>query len=42
MAELVEQLARWKLHPETAMTHRLPLQRAGEAYRVADEGARGR
>jgi threonine dehydrogenase-like Zn-dependent dehydrogenase len=41
MAELVERLSRWDLHPEKTVTHRLPLEGAGEAYRLADEGESG-
>jgi len=42
MAELVERLSRWDLHPEKTVTHRFPLQEAAEAYRIADEGQSGK
>jgi threonine dehydrogenase-like Zn-dependent dehydrogenase len=42
MAELLERLARWKLHPEVVVTDRLPLEQAAEAYRIADEGRTGK
>jgi threonine dehydrogenase-like Zn-dependent dehydrogenase len=42
MAELLEHLERWKLHPERIVTHRYPLAQADEAYRVADRGAAGK
>jgi len=42
MAELVERLARWRLHPEVTVTHRFALAEAAEAYRVADEGRSGK
>lgn len=42
MAELVERLARWKLHPEVTVTHRFALAQAAEAYRVADAGKSGK
>jgi threonine dehydrogenase-like Zn-dependent dehydrogenase len=42
MEELLERLVRWGLHPELIVTHRYPLQRADEAYRVADRGAAGK
>ena len=42
MEQLLEHLVRWKLHPEQVVTHRYPLQRADEAYQVADRGAGGK
>jgi len=42
MAELVERLVRWQLHPERIVTHRYPLAEAGTAYEVADGGAAGK
>ena len=42
MEELVERLARWGLHPDTTVTDTFPLAAAEEAYRVADEGRRGK
>jgi threonine dehydrogenase-like Zn-dependent dehydrogenase len=42
MAELVERLSRWDLHPEKTVTHRLPVEEAAEAYRLADEGQVGK
>jgi threonine dehydrogenase-like Zn-dependent dehydrogenase len=42
MAELLEHLVRWDLHPERVVTHRFSLDRADEAYRVADRGAAGK
>ena len=42
MEELVERLARWDLHPERTVTDRFSLEHADEAYRVADEGRRGK
>jgi threonine dehydrogenase-like Zn-dependent dehydrogenase len=42
MAELTERLARWKIHPEVTVTHRFSLEKAAEAYRVADEGQAGK
>ncbi len=42
MAELLDRLAAWDLHPERVVTARLPLDRAGEAYARADGGERGK
>ncbi len=42
MADLVERLVRWKLHPELTVTHRFELEQAAEAYRVADAGKSGK
>ncbi len=42
MEELVEKLVEWNLKPERTVTHRLHLQDAGEAYRLADEGQSGK
>lgn len=42
MGELLENLARWGLHPETVVTHRFPLAQAAEAYSVADSGVGGK
>ncbi len=42
MAELLEQLVRWDLHPEAVVTHRLPLAEAAEGYRLADVGDAGK
>jgi threonine dehydrogenase-like Zn-dependent dehydrogenase len=42
MEELVERLARWGLRPEVTVTDTFPLGGTGEAYRVADEGTRGK
>ena len=42
MEDLLALLDRWGLHPETTVTHRLPLSQAAEAYRLADEGQCGK
>jgi threonine dehydrogenase-like Zn-dependent dehydrogenase len=42
MADLLERLVRWDLHPERIVTHRFALDQAGEAYRIADGGAAGK
>src|SRR5580658_6611237 len=42
MEELVERLVRWNLHPAEIITHRFPLERAGEAYALMASGKWGR
>lgn len=42
MEELVERLVRWQLHPEQLVTHRFPLDRVDEAYRLMAEGRCGK
>jgi threonine dehydrogenase-like Zn-dependent dehydrogenase len=42
MEELVERLDRWQLHPEVTVTDRFPLGETDAAYRLADEGRRGK
>ena len=42
LEDLLEHLDRRQLHPEQTCTHRLPLEAAAEAYRLADEGQCGK
>ncbi len=42
MEELVERLVRWSLHPADIITHRFPLQRAGDAYSLMASGKCGK
>jgi len=42
MENLVERMVRWNLHPEATVTHRFPLEKAAEAYRVMSEGKCGK
>jgi threonine dehydrogenase-like Zn-dependent dehydrogenase len=42
MTELLDRLVRWGLHPEHTVTDRYPLDRAGEAYDIADAGVSGK
>jgi threonine dehydrogenase-like Zn-dependent dehydrogenase len=42
MEELAERLVRWNLHPADIVTHRFPLQRAGEAYALMASGKCGK
>jgi threonine dehydrogenase-like Zn-dependent dehydrogenase len=42
MRELVERLPVWGLHPEVVVTDRFSLERAGEAYQLADSGRAGK
>jgi len=42
MQDLLELLVEWDLHPEAIVTHRFGLDRAEEAYQLADRGASGK
>jgi threonine dehydrogenase-like Zn-dependent dehydrogenase len=42
MAELLDRLARWGLHPERVVTHRFALADAAAAYELADTGVGGK
>jgi threonine dehydrogenase-like Zn-dependent dehydrogenase len=42
MEELVERLVRWSLHPAELVTHRFPLDRAGDAYALMASGRCGK
>ncbi len=42
MTELLGRLVAWGLHPEVVVSHRFPVEAAGEAYRVADAGLAGK
>jgi threonine dehydrogenase-like Zn-dependent dehydrogenase len=42
MEELVDNLVRWELHPETTVTDRFGLEQAGAAYALADSGRGGK
>lgn len=42
MEELVERLVRWELHPEDIVTHRFPLEQAGDAYALMASGRCGK
>ena len=42
MENLVEQLVRWNIHPDTLVTHRFSLDKADDAYRLMDEGNCGK
>jgi len=42
MEDLVERLVRWGIHPESLVTHRFPLEKAGEAYRLMAAGECGK
>jgi threonine dehydrogenase-like Zn-dependent dehydrogenase len=42
MAELLERLVRWDLHPERVVTDRFALADAARAYEVADAGRGGK
>jgi threonine dehydrogenase-like Zn-dependent dehydrogenase len=42
MENLVEELVRWNLHPDLLITHRFPLDKADEAYRLMASGNCGK
>ncbi len=42
MSELAERLSRWNIHPEITVTHKFPLEKAAEAYDIADKGQSGK
>ena len=42
MENLVEELVRWNLHPDVLVTHRFPLDKADEAYKLMDVGTCGK
>ncbi|MDR2607760.1 MAG: zinc-binding dehydrogenase [Treponema sp.] len=42
MEDLVERLVRWNIHPEILVTHRFPLEKAGEAYSLMASGKCGK
>jgi threonine dehydrogenase-like Zn-dependent dehydrogenase len=42
MEELVERLVRWDLHPADLITHRFPVEKAGEAYALMASGKCGK
>ncbi len=42
MEELVERLVRWNIHPADLITHRFPLEQAGEAYALMASGHCGK
>ena len=42
MEELVERIVRWGIHPEDLVTHRFPLEKAGQAYSLMASGKCGK
>ncbi|MDR0761336.1 MAG: zinc-binding dehydrogenase [Treponema sp.] len=42
MENLVEELVRWDIHPDKLVTHRFPLEKADDAYRLMAEGRCGK
>ena len=42
MEDLVEHLIRWNIHPDTLITHRFPIEQAGQAYALMASGRCGK
>jgi threonine dehydrogenase-like Zn-dependent dehydrogenase len=42
MEDLVERIVRWGIHPEDLVTHRFPLDKVSDAYKLMDEGKCGK
>lgn len=42
MEDLVDKIVRWGIHPEALITHRFPLEKAGEAYALMASGKCGK
>ncbi|MET4780749.1 hypothetical protein [Glaciihabitans sp. UYNi722] len=42
MAELLDKLDRWKLHPSVVVTQQFPIGQASTAYEGADSGVLGK
>ncbi|WP_010256412.1 zinc-dependent alcohol dehydrogenase family protein [Treponema primitia] len=42
MENLVEELVRWNLHPDLLVTHRFPLDKASDAYKLMADGNCGK
>jgi threonine dehydrogenase-like Zn-dependent dehydrogenase len=42
MEDLVDKLVRWRIHPDSLITHKFPLERAGEAYALMASGNCGK
>ena len=42
MENLVDKIVRWGIHPEKLITHRFPLEKAGEAYALMASGKCGK
>jgi threonine dehydrogenase-like Zn-dependent dehydrogenase len=42
MENLVEELVRWKIHPDVLVTHRFSLEKADDAYKLMAGGQCGK
>jgi threonine dehydrogenase-like Zn-dependent dehydrogenase len=42
MEDLLENLVRWRLHPDVIVSHRFPLEQATQAYELFDAGKTGK